>query len=48
MSVAQMLEALGAPNDFTPKEDFVIATFARQDDWCLGKTLGSVSKSANC
>src|SRR5436190_13282846 len=38
------LTALGAPNELTPEEDFVIGTFATQDDWCLGKTLGESAK----
>ena len=42
--MAQMLTALGAPNELTPEEDFVIGTFATQDDWCLGKTLGESAK----
>jgi len=43
-SMTQMLKALGAPNELTPEEDFVIAKFAREDNDCLGKSLG---ESAN-
>jgi hypothetical protein len=39
--MVQMLEALGAPNELTPEEDFVIGTLARRDNKCrLCKTLG--------